>query len=75
MSYRTRIKQTAGTWKRKCPTGFVRPQRNFFRAKMRQFRKLQKALKQQMIHNLAERNIGPGVSSPDTDKPDVTELF
>lgn len=75
MSYRERTKQTAGQWKRKNPTGFFRPQRNFFRAKMRQFRKLQKALKQQMIANLARENIGPGVTVPDTDKPEVKELF
>lgn len=62
-------------WCRSNPTGFVRPQRNFFKAKMRLYRKLQKALKQQMIDNLANAGLGPGVTAGGSDELEVKEIL
>jgi hypothetical protein len=60
-------------WKRKRPTGFVRPQRKFFRAKMRLFRQLQRGLQQQMRDAVAEHGLTPEIATPET--PEVKEIL
>lgn len=67
-----RKKDARRVWSRSNPTGYIRPQRKFHRAKMRLYRKLQKALKEQMAAGLANAGIGPGVSA--ADGPEVKEL-
>lgn len=73
MSYRSRAKERAGAWHRKSHTGFIRPQRKFHKAKMRMYRKLQAALRQQMKDRLQEAGISPGVV--EAQGPQVKELW
>jgi hypothetical protein len=74
--YLSQIKSDAGRrWNRKTGTGFIRPQRKFHKAKMRYYRKIQKALRAQMQAGLAKAGIGPGVTDIGPDKLEVKEIL